>query len=86
MQFLTLLPALLAAGSAFAANIQVVVGGNSTLTFNPSNVTAVVGDTIDFVLCVFSSSLVLAHSENSFLLLVSGVTTLSLSPHLLARV
>ncbi|KAI0086386.1 Cupredoxin [Irpex rosettiformis] len=49
MQFLTLLPAILAAGSAFAANIQVVVGGNSTLTFAPNSITAQAGDTIDFV-------------------------------------
>ncbi|KAI0705949.1 Cupredoxin [Cytidiella melzeri] len=49
MQFLTLLPTLLAVGSAFAASTNVIVGNNGTLTFTPSSITAAPGDLINFV-------------------------------------
>jgi plastocyanin len=51
MHFLALLlPAVLSAGSALAANITVIVGNNATLTFTPSSVTAQTGDMINFQL------------------------------------
>ena len=51
MRFSTAFATLLAAATAVsAANIAVTVGGNGTLTFSPSNVTAAVGDVIVFTL------------------------------------
>jgi plastocyanin len=45
-----LLPLL--AAVAHAADHRIVVGGPNTLAYTPSNITAAVGDTITFELCV----------------------------------
>lgn len=52
MQLLALIPAVLSVTSALAASINVIVGNSGTLTFTPNNVTAQVGDMINFQLCV----------------------------------
>jgi hypothetical protein len=51
MRLSAALASLLAVATAVsAAEIPVTVGGNGTLTFSPSNVTAAVGDVIVFTL------------------------------------
>lgn len=52
MRFSTFVAALLPASAAMAAEWVITVGGNNTLTFNPTSVNASVGDTVVFQLCV----------------------------------
>jgi plastocyanin len=52
MRFSTFLAALLPLGAAMAEVIDVKVGENNTLTFNPAEVTASSGDVIQFTLYV----------------------------------
>ncbi|THG97753.1 hypothetical protein EW026_g4305 [Hermanssonia centrifuga] len=48
MRFSTFVAALLPVGAVFAETWNVTVGGNNTLTFNPTSVNATNGDTIAF--------------------------------------
>ncbi len=50
MRFSTFVAALLPVGAVFAETWNVTVGGNNTLTFNPTSVNATNGDTIAFTL------------------------------------
>lgn len=47
-----LLPAVVSAQGT-GTDHQIMVGANGTLTYSPANITAAVGDTVTFVLCVF---------------------------------